>query len=84
MKRGECTPAKSETPASANREASGHAFESRLAEKLGGTAKPGWRPRKGRRLSPFFGEAQRTLRTYALRPIGRAPFLTVRNISIAC
>jgi hypothetical protein len=31
------------------------AMKFRLAETLGGTAKPGWSPRKGRRLSPFLG-----------------------------
>ena len=32
------------------------ALEFRLAERLGGTAKPGWSPRKGRHfLSPFLG-----------------------------
>ena len=69
MKRGECTPAKPETPADGEAEASGHAFESRLAEKLGGTAKPGWRPRKGRRLSSFLGEAKGL---FGLTPYGQS------------
>ena len=34
----------------------------RLGEALGGTAKPGWSPRKGRRLSPFLGASRVTIR----------------------
>jgi hypothetical protein len=29
-----------------------------IGRKAGGTAKPGWGPRKGRRLSPFLGDAR--------------------------
>ena len=34
------------------------ALEFRLAETLGGTAKPGWSPTKGRRLSSFLGASR--------------------------
>jgi hypothetical protein len=50
------------TPAIHNHAANGcpkrvrmSALEFRLAETLGGAAKPGWSPRKGQRLSPFLG-----------------------------
>jgi len=48
------------------------ALEFRLAERLGGTAKPGWSPRKGRHLSPFLGGSRATIAiqrqlTYARR-----------------
>jgi hypothetical protein len=36
------------------------ALEFQLAETLGGTAKPGWSPRKGRRLSSFLGAGRNT------------------------
>ena len=42
------------------------ALEFRLAETLGGPSKPGWSPRKGRRLSPFLGASR-----IAIRPISR-------------
>jgi hypothetical protein len=42
------------------------ALKFRLAETLGGTAKPGWSPRKGRRLSSFLGASR-----VAIRPINR-------------
>jgi hypothetical protein len=42
------------------------ALEFRLAETLGGTAKPGWSPRKGRRLNPFLGTSR-----VAIPPISR-------------
>jgi hypothetical protein len=53
IERGECTPAKSETTADGDSETD--MLKYRLEERLGGTAKPGWSPRKGRRLSTFLG-----------------------------
>jgi hypothetical protein len=50
------------------------ALDFRLAETLGGTAKPGWSPRKGRRLSPFLGA-----RSVAIRPIRRFFFQSTLN-----
>ena len=58
MKIGECNPAKPETTADGGVEASVHASSSDVAERLGGTAKPGWSPRKGRRLSTFLGASR--------------------------
>jgi hypothetical protein len=58
------------TPAIRNRAADGYperlrmaALEFRLAETLGGTAKPGWSPRKGRPLSSFLGASGVALRS---------------------
>jgi|ERR1700689_905279 hypothetical protein len=39
----------------------------RLAEALGGTAKPGWSPRKGRRLSSFLGASSVAIRLVVRR-----------------
>ena len=57
------------TPAIRNRASDGYqervlvaAPKFRLAETLGGTAKPGWSPRKGRRLSPYFGASRVAIR----------------------
>jgi hypothetical protein len=48
--KAECTPAMRNRAADAYRErVRVAALEFRLAETLGGTAKPGWSPRKGRR-----------------------------------
>jgi hypothetical protein len=53
------------TPAIRNRAADGYlervlvaALKFGLGEALGGTAKPGWSPRKGRRLSSFLGASE--------------------------
>jgi hypothetical protein len=55
------------------------ALEFRLAETLGGTAKPGWSPRKGQRLSPFLGASR-----VAIRPISRFFFqLRIRSSCLA-
>jgi len=57
------------TPAIRNRASDGYqervlgaAPKFRLGEALGGTAKPGWSPRKGRRLSSFLGASPVAIR----------------------
>jgi hypothetical protein len=47
--------AKSETVRRGFVEAGVRDRASNWQKRLGGTAKPGWSPRKGRRLSPFLG-----------------------------
>jgi hypothetical protein len=64
----ECTPAISNGAADSYPErVRMAALEFRLAETLGSTSKPGWSPRKGRRLSPFLGASRIAIR----RPISR-------------
>ena len=54
MKRGECTqPNPKLRQAAMQRQLRGNRFA--IGRKAGGTAKPGWRPRKGRRLSSILG-----------------------------
>jgi hypothetical protein len=72
------------TPAIRNRASDGYqervlvaAPKFRLAETLGGTAKPGWSPRKERRLSPFLGATR-----VATRPISR--FLFQLRVRVSC
>jgi len=72
--KAECAPAMRKRTDDDYRERVGMAaLEFRLAERLGGTAKPGWSPRKGRRLSPFLGAvcvAIGPIRSF-VSPVGR-------------